>query len=85
MQSSLQKRLGKKFEAQFVGVEVHDLQAATEAIGRGRIVQSEPAWVVLHDPEGRASHAEVKLNLLYCAPKRTETSLETPGSCIVTP
>jgi len=32
--------------------EVPDLIAAVEAIGRERIVQSEPAWAVLHDPEG---------------------------------
>ncbi len=32
--------------------EVPDLEAAIEAIGRDRIVRSEPHWAVLHDREG---------------------------------
>jgi predicted enzyme related to lactoylglutathione lyase len=32
--------------------EVSDLPAAIKAIGADQIVQSEPAWAVLHDPEG---------------------------------
>ncbi len=38
--------------------EVSDLPAALEAIGRDKIIQSEPegtgrpGWVVIHDPEG---------------------------------
>jgi len=32
--------------------EVPDLNVAITAIGRSRVVQSEPTWAVLHDPEG---------------------------------
>ncbi|HTW58149.1 MAG TPA: VOC family protein [Terriglobales bacterium] len=32
--------------------EVPNLRAALAAIGHDRIVQSESAWAVLHDPEG---------------------------------
>lgn len=32
--------------------EVPDLQAAVEAIGKDRVVQSASSWAVLHDPEG---------------------------------
>ncbi len=32
--------------------EVHDLRAAITAIGEDRLVQSESAWAVVHDPEG---------------------------------
>jgi predicted enzyme related to lactoylglutathione lyase len=32
--------------------EVPNLKAALDAIGRDRIVHSEPTWAVLHDPEG---------------------------------
>jgi len=32
--------------------EVPDLEAAMEAIGRNRVVQSAAGWAVLHDPEG---------------------------------
>jgi len=32
--------------------EVRDLDAAMAAVGRDRIVQAEPGWAVLHDPEG---------------------------------
>jgi predicted enzyme related to lactoylglutathione lyase len=31
---------------------VPDLRSAIAAIGRNHLVQSEPAWAVLHDPEG---------------------------------
>ena len=33
-------------------LEVPDLAAAIAAIGPERVVLSEPAWAVLHDPEG---------------------------------
>jgi predicted enzyme related to lactoylglutathione lyase len=32
--------------------EVPDLRSAIAAIGQDRLVQSEHAWAVLHDPEG---------------------------------
>jgi len=32
--------------------EVHDLRAAVTTIGQDRLVQSESAWAVVHDPEG---------------------------------
>ena len=32
--------------------QVPDLSAAIGAFGQERIVQSEPGWAVLHDPEG---------------------------------
>ena len=32
--------------------------------------------------DSRTIHA---LENVYCAPKRTDTSFETPGSCMVTP
>jgi len=32
--------------------EVPDLRAAVAAIGQDRLVQSESAWAVIHDPEG---------------------------------
>jgi predicted enzyme related to lactoylglutathione lyase len=32
--------------------EVPDLRAAITAIGQDRLVQSESAWAVIHDPEG---------------------------------
>ena len=32
--------------------EVPDLKSAIAAIGENRLVQSEPTWAVLHDPEG---------------------------------
>jgi 4-hydroxy-2-oxoheptanedioate aldolase len=32
--------------------EVPDLKSAIAAIGKDRLVQSEPTWAVLHDPEG---------------------------------
>ncbi len=32
--------------------QVPDLAAAVSAIGQDRIVQSEPGWAGLHDPEG---------------------------------
>ena len=32
--------------------EVPDLNAAKAAIGEEKLVQSEPRWAVLHDPEG---------------------------------
>src|SRR5437868_15516228 len=32
--------------------EVPDLKAAISAIGQDQLVQSEPTWAVLHDPEG---------------------------------
>lgn len=32
--------------------EVRDLKSAIDAVGRERIVHSEPTWAVLHDPEG---------------------------------
>lgn len=32
--------------------EVPDLPAALAAVGKERVVQSEPSWAVLHDPEG---------------------------------
>ena len=32
--------------------EVPDLKSAIAAIGQDRLVQSEPTWAVLHDPEG---------------------------------
>jgi predicted enzyme related to lactoylglutathione lyase len=32
--------------------EVPDLESAIRAIGQERLVQSEPRWAVLHDPEG---------------------------------
>lgn len=32
--------------------EVPDLAAALAAVGKERVVQSEPSWAVLHDPEG---------------------------------
>jgi len=32
--------------------EVPDLKSAIAAIGEDRLVQSEPTWAVLHDPEG---------------------------------
>ncbi len=32
--------------------EVRDLAAAIAAVGEHLVVQSEPAWAVLHDPEG---------------------------------
>jgi predicted enzyme related to lactoylglutathione lyase len=32
--------------------EVADLEAAMEAVGRNRVVQSAAGWAVLHDPEG---------------------------------
>jgi predicted enzyme related to lactoylglutathione lyase len=32
--------------------EVDDLKSAIAAIGREKLVRSEPGWVVLHDPEG---------------------------------
>jgi predicted enzyme related to lactoylglutathione lyase len=32
--------------------EVPDLEAAIQAIGRNRVVQSAADWAVLHDPEG---------------------------------
>lgn len=32
--------------------EVPDLPVVIQAIGREKIVQSEPGWAVLHDPEG---------------------------------
>ena len=31
---------------------VPDLEAAKQAIGADRIIESEPNWAVLHDPEG---------------------------------
>lgn len=33
-------------------LEVPDLRSAIAAIGRDRLVQAEPIWAVLHDPEG---------------------------------
>ncbi|HUI83175.1 MAG TPA: VOC family protein [Candidatus Binatia bacterium] len=32
--------------------EVSDVKAAVTALGRERFLQVEPAWAVLHDPEG---------------------------------
>jgi len=32
--------------------EVPDLKSAISAIGQDQLVQSEPTWAVLHDPEG---------------------------------
>ncbi|HYU47652.1 MAG TPA: VOC family protein [Terriglobales bacterium] len=32
--------------------EVPDLRAAIAAIGEDRLLQREPAWAVMHDPEG---------------------------------
>jgi predicted enzyme related to lactoylglutathione lyase len=32
--------------------EVPNLRSAIAAIGQDRLVQSEPTWAVLHDPEG---------------------------------
>ena len=32
--------------------QVPDLKVAITAIGHSRLVQSEPTWAVLHDPEG---------------------------------
>jgi len=32
--------------------EVPDITAAIAALGRERVVKSEPTWAVLHDPEG---------------------------------
>jgi predicted enzyme related to lactoylglutathione lyase len=32
--------------------EVPDLRSAIAAIGQDRLIQSEPRWAVLHDPEG---------------------------------
>jgi hypothetical protein len=32
--------------------EVPSLKSAITAIGQEKIVHSEPAWAVLHDPEG---------------------------------
>jgi len=32
--------------------EVPDLRSAIAAVGQDRVVQSERAWAVLHDPEG---------------------------------
>src|SRR5579864_6624561 len=32
--------------------EVGDLESAIAAIGRGRLVQEQGTWAVLHDPEG---------------------------------
>ena len=32
--------------------EVPNISAAIASIGRDRIVQAEPTWAVLHDPEG---------------------------------
>jgi predicted enzyme related to lactoylglutathione lyase len=32
--------------------EVRNLRSAIAAIGQDRLVQSEPTWAVLHDPEG---------------------------------
>ena len=32
--------------------EVPDLESALTAIGREKLVRSEPTWAVLHDPEG---------------------------------
>ena len=34
--------------------QVPDLDAAIHGIGQDRIVQSEPGWAVLHDPEGHS-------------------------------
>jgi predicted enzyme related to lactoylglutathione lyase len=32
--------------------EVPDLKSRIDAIGREKFVQCEPAWAILHDPEG---------------------------------
>src|SRR5437588_459178 len=32
--------------------EVHDLKSAITTIEQDQLVQSEPTWAVLHDPEG---------------------------------
>jgi predicted enzyme related to lactoylglutathione lyase len=32
--------------------EVADLKSAIATIGKDRLIQTEPSWAVLHDPEG---------------------------------
>jgi len=34
---------------------------------------------------GKINILQVAKSAAYCAPKRTDTSFDTPGSCIVTP
>jgi hypothetical protein len=68
--------------------EVEDLGSAVVAVGGENVVHAEPAWAVLHDPEGYnvlLLERATRKRLLHCVPNRTDTNFETPGSCMVTP
>jgi predicted enzyme related to lactoylglutathione lyase len=47
--------------------EVPNLKSALAAIGQDKLVQSEPTWAVLHDPEG---HNVLLLEKAAAEPKR---------------
>ena len=67
-------------------IEVPELKSAIAAIGPEKLVRVETTWAGCTIPRRTTCFCcRNQRELPYCAPKRTDTSFETPGSCIVTP
>jgi predicted enzyme related to lactoylglutathione lyase len=66
-----------RIQARFVGVELY-----FENLDRAKKFYAETmGW----KSQARTLFCKNQLERRYCAPKRTDTNFETPGSCMVTP